>query len=35
MTPLMEAVFWDKVKIVNLILKENPETDQKDIQGLT
>ena len=33
MTPLMEAVFWDKVDIVELLLSSNPDMQPKDTQG--
>lgn len=33
MTPLMEAAFWDKIDILELILMAKPEMHHKDIQG--
>ena len=33
MTPLMEAVFWDKVDIVELLLSSDPDMHPKDTQG--
>ena len=33
MTPLMEAAFWDKIDMVELLLSVNAETHHKDFKG--
>ena len=35
MTPLMEAAFWDKIDIVELLLLSKPEMHHIDIQGMS
>jgi hypothetical protein len=35
MTPMMEAVFWDKEKYVKLMLTKHPNVMLKDIRGRT